>query len=66
MFSRSNKKSGFAAGTDETSPTYVSVEKIRTAFKQEHRSRQLKQIFVRGSNVVLINVVKDFQRQKND
>ena len=30
------------------------VEKTRTAYKLEHKERQLKQIFVRGSNIVMV------------
>lgn len=33
---------------------YTMVEKTRQAFKLEHRERKLKQIFVRGSNIVMI------------
>ena len=36
---------------------YETIERSRTAFKQEKRSRKLKQIFVRGSNVVMITAV---------
>ena len=46
-------------GTGETGEMieYETIERSRTAFKQEKRSRKLKQIFVRGSNVVMITAV---------
>ena len=34
---------------------YTMVEKTRQAFKLEKRERKLKQIFVRGSNIVMIS-----------
>jgi len=34
---------------------YNTEEKTRMVFKQDHRSRKLKQIFVRGSNIVMIS-----------
>ena len=36
---------------------YQTIERSTTVFKQEKRSRKLKQIFVRGSNVVMIAAV---------
>ncbi len=36
---------------------YNTEEKTRMVFKQDHRSRKLKQIFVRGSNIVMISAV---------
>ena len=32
-----------------------AIEKSRTCYRQDHRSRKLKQIFVRGNNVVTIS-----------
>ena len=47
-----------ASPEDGASCGYELVERSRTAFKLEQRSRHLKQIFVRGSNVVLVSTAQ--------
>lgn len=48
-------EAGMEGEVEGRAGNYALVDKTRTAFKQDHRSRKLKQIFVRGSNIVLVS-----------
>lgn len=44
-----------AAGHDDCPPGHKRVEKVRWCRKQDHRQRQLHQVFIKGDNVVLVS-----------
>lgn len=47
--------SAICTGGEEKLLEVRTVDKPRNAYKQDHRTRKLRQIFVRGSNIVMVS-----------